>query len=306
MSAVPTRPPADLLQVPSTADGEKSDTNTAITPSTREQPRRETRQGAAKKQQQQTQPQSDEQQPPLVTPQPPEPQRDLSPARPATAPAKPATSRDHTPAASEPSTGRRPTSRGKAASQEPGLSLAADRPRRSSTARNTPAPEQPQQAGAQRQPPKMRRKRPAPGIVSASGPGANSAVGRRKAAPRKKARAQRKDKGQIEMEEVDDEGNIISADEARYCLCNRVSFGTMIECDNADVSGPAQLCASGAPIAGDDMANVSQNCKAEWFHLECVGLTDIPPRTTKWYCPECRVLLNIGEKGEVSARGVKK
>lgn len=241
VSAVPTKPPADLFQVPSTTEGETPDTNAPIAPSTREQPRRETRQGTAKKQQQQTQPQADEQEPPLATPQPPEPQRDQSPTRPATAPAKPASSRDHTPATSEPSAGRRPTSRGKAASQEPGVSLAADRPRRSSTARNTPAPEQPQQAGPQRQPPKTRRKRPAPGIVSASGLGANSAVGRRKAAPRKKARAQRKDKGQVEMEEVDDEGNIISADEARYCLCNRVSFGTMIECDNADVSAPFSL-----------------------------------------------------------------
>jgi hypothetical protein len=49
-----------------------------------------------------------------------------------------------------------------------------------------------------------------------------------------------------------------------------------------------------------------QNCKQEWFHLECVGLEDIPARTTKWYCPDCRKLLNIGEKGEVSARGVRK
>jgi hypothetical protein len=34
-----------------------------------------------------------------------------------------------------------------------------------------------------------------------------------------------------------------------------------------------------------------QNCKQEWFHLECVGLEDIPARTTKWYCPDCRKLL---------------
>lgn len=49
-----------------------------------------------------------------------------------------------------------------------------------------------------------------------------------------------------------------------------------------------------------------QTCNKEWFHLECVNLDAIPARTTKWYCPECRVLLNIGEKGEVTARGVKK
>jgi hypothetical protein len=25
----------------------------------------------------------------------------------------------------------------------------------------------------------------------------------------------------------------------------------------------------------------------EWFHLECVGLTSLPPRRGKWFCPEC-------------------
>ena len=49
----------------------------------------------------------------------------------------------------------------------------------------------------------------------------------------------------------------------------------------------------------------TKQCKLEWFHLECVGLSEIPARTTKWYCPDCRVLLKIGEKGEVSARGVR-
>ncbi|KAK0389119.1 hypothetical protein NLU13_2694 [Sarocladium strictum] len=173
---------------------------------------------------------------------------------------------------------RRPASRGdKAASQEPQPNSAADRPRRASTARNTPAPEA--------RPPAKRSKRPAPGIVSTTSSGGNSAVGKRKAAPRKKARTTKRDKdhpAETEMEEVDDEGNPIDPDEPRYCTCNRVSFGTMIQCDNVD------------------------NCKLEWFHLECVGLASIPARTTKWYCPDCRKALGLGEKGEVSARGVKK
>lgn len=125
---------------------------------------------------------------------------------------------------------RRPGSRGKTMSQEP-PSLASDRPRRASTARNTPNPEA--------KPAARRARRPAPGIVSTTSSGGNSAVGKRKAAPRKKARATKKHKGQeveFEMEEVDDEGNPIDPNEARYCLCNRVSFGTMICCENADVS----------------------------------------------------------------------
>ncbi|KXX76948.1 Inhibitor of growth protein 3 [Madurella mycetomatis] len=232
-------------------------------------------------------------------------------------------------------TTRRPASRGKATSQEPPQpSLAADRPRRASTARNTPAPERAATMGmtegssatgtassplaatgavsaaaqgaatitagtagaaggggggvaaaaaaaaAAARPPSKRTKRPAPGIISRTNSGGNSAVGMRKAAPRKK-RAGQGAAGDVLEVEVDDEGNVIDPDEPRYCLCNRVSFGTMIQCDNVD------------------------NCKQEWFHLECVGLSDIPARTTKWYCPDCRVLLNIGEKGEVSARGVK-
>ena len=216
-------------------------------------------------------------------------------------------------------------------SQEPSAaSLAADRPRRSSTARNTPAPEQrqPGAAGAWAGAGtgtgtgtalgggNKRAKRPAPGVVSTTSSGGNSAVGKRKAAPRKKARAQRKEKGQqieVEMEEVDDEGNPIDPEEPRYCLCNGVSFGTMIQCDNTDVSA---CCVSSSQFAHfrplctiSKVANiysVIQNCKGEWFHLECVNLEDIPARTTKWYCPDCRVALNIGEKGEVSARGVKK
>jgi hypothetical protein len=174
-------------------------------------------------------------------------------------------------------TTRRPASRGKATSQEPQPSLAADRPRRASTARNTPAPEQSAStttasgapaAGAAARTSGKRTKRPAPGIISRTNSGGNSAVGMRKAAPRKKRAAgaggRRAGSGasaasssaaaaaatsstaasgagagagaEVLEVEVDDEGNIIDPDEPRYCLCNRVSFGTMIQCDNVDVS----------------------------------------------------------------------
>ncbi|KAK4137268.1 hypothetical protein BT67DRAFT_414406 [Trichocladium antarcticum] len=226
---------------------------------------------------------------------------------------------------------RRPASRGrgsKATSAEPPHppSLAADRPRRTSTARNTPAPEHAATSpaasaaaagvlgaggpvagvgigsgsggGSGVRPASKRAKRPAPGVISRTNSGGNSAVGRRKAAPRKKSTAKGGPgpRGLVKSGggggagvggpdapeiEVDDEGNLIDPEEPRYCLCNRVSFGTMIQCDNLE------------------------NCKQEWFHLECVGLADIPARTTKWYCPDCRKLLNIGGKGEVSARGVR-
>jgi len=184
----------------------------------------------------------------------------------------------------EPLPARRPASRGKAASVEPTTTSAKERPRRASTAHtahNTPAPE-PYPVRA----PRQRAKRPAPGPVTEGVEGSTAvSVGKRTAAPRKKAgpKKQQKDeeKDVEKWDEVDDEGNIIDPNEPRYCTCNRVSFGVMICCENND-------------------------CEKEWFHLECVGLSEIPPRTTKWYCPDCRVKLGIGEKGEISARGRKK
>jgi len=53
----------------------------------------------------------------------------------------------------------------------------------------------------------------------------------------------------------------VDPDEPTYCLCEQVSYGEMIGCDNND-------------------------CDIEWFHFNCVGLTSKPKG--KWYCPNCR------------------
>lgn len=127
----------------------------------------------------------------------------------------------------------RPTSRGKAASLEPTPVIAGKvRSRRASTVHNTPAPEV--------RPSSRRAKRPAPGVVTEGMEGSavvgkRSAATRRKAGPKKQQRDEEKDTTEI-WDEIDDEGNIISPSEPRYCLCNRVSFGVMIECENSDVS----------------------------------------------------------------------
>ncbi|KAI9002132.1 inhibitor of growth proteins N-terminal histone-binding-domain-containing protein [Hyaloraphidium curvatum] len=52
-------------------------------------------------------------------------------------------------------------------------------------------------------------------------------------------------------------------EEPVYCICQRVSFGDMVGCDNAG------QCPYG-----------------EWFHYECVGLRE-PPKGA-WFCPQCR------------------
>lgn len=54
--------------------------------------------------------------------------------------------------------------------------------------------------------------------------------------------------------------------EPKYCICNDVSYGNMIACDNKD-------------------------CPKQWFHYKCVGIS-IPPRG-KWYCSvECEIYDN--------------
>ncbi|KAI2628958.1 inhibitor of growth proteins N-terminal histone-binding-domain-containing protein [Xylaria nigripes] len=46
----------------------------------------------------------------------------------------------------------------------------------------------------------------------------------------------------------------------RYCLCQAVSYGDMVACDNP-------------------------SCPFEWFHWACVGLKSEPEG--RWYCPTC-------------------
>ncbi|KAL3465172.1 inhibitor of growth proteins N-terminal histone-binding-domain-containing protein [Aspergillus heterothallicus] len=65
-------------------------------------------------------------------------------------------------------------------------------------------------------------------------------------------------RGDDEMDDdEEDEGN---EDTRVYCTCRTVSHGDMVACDN-------------------------ENCKFEWFHWKCVGLTREP--VGKWYCPDC-------------------
>lgn len=73
-----------------------------------------------------------------------------------------------------------------------------------------------------------------------------------------KALAQQQQKADEDASSIqDDDVDMEDPNEARYCYCNRVSFGEMVGCD------------------GDD-------CKIEWFHLECVGLRNAPPKNSKF------------------------
>jgi hypothetical protein len=123
-----------------------------------------------------------------------------------------------------------------------------------------------------------RSKRPAPGVITnGDHESAKVGVSRRKSAPKKKAVPSKPHTPTTASAPplepaADDEQELETIDpsEPRYCTCGDVSWGTMIACDN------------------------EENCEKEWFHLSCVGLDDLPPRRTKWYCPDCRKKLKLG------------
>jgi inhibitor of growth protein 3 len=63
--------------------------------------------------------------------------------------------------------------------------------------------------------------------------------------------------GDVDEEMGDDEEG---GDDRKYCICQSVSYGDMVACDN-------------------------EECPYEWFHWTCVGLKSEPAGT--WICPVC-------------------
>lgn len=53
----------------------------------------------------------------------------------------------------------------------------------------------------------------------------------------------------------------LDPNEPKYCICNGVSSGDMIACDNKE-------------------------CPIEWFHYSCLGITKAPEG--QWFCLHCR------------------
>lgn len=84
--------------------------------------------------------------------------------------------------------------------------------------------------------------------------------------PSRKRKAEELQVDTVAKQPVEEAG----VDEPKYCLCNGISSGNMVACDNPD-------------------------CAIEWFHFECVGLVQVPK--SKWYCPMCAPLMKRGRKG---------
>ncbi|KAJ6264428.1 Chromatin modification-related protein png1 [Drechslerella dactyloides] len=111
--------------------------------------------------------------------------------------------------------------------------------------------------------------------VSAASQG-QSASARRSGPPPKPVRRPttsapvvKKQKNEDDMDEDhsdsdnDDEEEDTGEDQKPYCVCQQVSFGNMVACDN-------------------------KSCPYEWFHWGCVGLTKEPAGS--WFCDHCTKL----------------
>lgn len=127
-----------------------------------------------------------------------------------------------------------------------------------------------------------RKKPPPKGEVTATEDGKKTVTNVKRAQGNKN---KKKKKTEEEPEAADD----IDPDEEKYCICDDVSYGSMISCDNK---------ASHHGIHVRLPAN-SKQCDREWFHLPCVHMTeaDIPARRAKWYCPDCRTSLGVDAYG---------
>jgi len=88
---------------------------------------------------------------------------------------------------------------------------------------------------------------------------------------RKKKKKKKKKKsaalGGDALDGADGADSGVDPNEPVYCTCRMVSFGNMIGCE-------------------------SEDCRIEWFHLGCVGLTE-KDQPEKWYCYECCTRLGI-------------
>ena len=100
--------------------------------------------------------------------------------------------------------------------------------------------------------------------------------------------------------DVDGKQEIVDPNEERYCLCGDVSYGEMICCE-MDEKVRHSFCEKSANANEFRSADSGQ-----WFHLECIQIAELPPRTVKWYCPGCRKKHHKGENTNgLVGRGIK-
>ncbi|KAI4124778.1 MAG: hypothetical protein LQ338_004637 [Usnochroma carphineum] len=137
-----------------------------------------------------------------------------------------------------------------------------------------------------------RSKRAAPGpVIDDPEGGAAVSVGVRKTAPRKRGSmgaSRSKQRGAVVQSQEEAAGGEVDPDEERYCICGDVSYGDMVKCENNQVSDPPEAALLISSTAVIVVLTIWQCDSGEWFHFECMGMTEAPGRRTKWWCPACR------------------
>uniref|UniRef100_A0A0K0E8K0 Inhibitor of growth protein n=1 Tax=Strongyloides stercoralis TaxID=6248 RepID=A0A0K0E8K0_STRER len=79
-------------------------------------------------------------------------------------------------------------------------------------------------------------------------------------------------KEELEVNEVLNNDTVVAMEnEPIYCICREVAYGSMIQCDN-------------------------DKCPIQWFHLECVKVTEIPKDDELWFCDKCSTKKNVKRK----------
>ncbi|PWW73555.1 hypothetical protein C7212DRAFT_284731 [Tuber magnatum] len=71
----------------------------------------------------------------------------------------------------------------------------------------------------------------------------------------------------VDVQDLDGTGEWVDEEDEdlkTYCLCDEVSHGFMVQCDN-------------------------EQCTKKWFHIDCVGITEQEAKDSslKWFCPDC-------------------
>ena len=150
-----------------------------------------------------------------------------------------------------------------------------------------------------------RPKREVPGTVTQSSQdgGAAVSVSQRKSKPLKQMKIKLNANTSSPEVRVDIDGRreIVDPDEERYCICGDVSYGEMICCEfDEKVSHTPTMHL-------ESIANPQCQCEfGQWFHMDCVELAELPPRTIKWYCPGDRKKYHKGEHSNgLVGRGIK-
>ncbi len=130
--------------------------------------------------------------------------------------------------------------------------------------------------------------------------------------PKKKKK--RKVKSKEKTGEKSPNLEFIDPDEPTYCLCEQVSFdspgiseGPFLAHNfsglrfHSDIDSCLLILTPRACFQvsyGEMIGCDNDNCAIEWFHFNCVGLTNKPKG--KWFCPKCR-----GDKPTVKRADIK-